>query len=41
VNPQAWLEQLPQMHEHYGKFGAKLPRELKAQLAELERRVRA
>ncbi len=41
VDPEAWLEQLPQMHEHYGKFGDKLPDELKAQLAELERRLRA
>ncbi len=41
VDPEAWLEQLPQIHEHYGKFGDKLPNELKAQLAELERRLRA
>jgi phosphoenolpyruvate carboxykinase (GTP) len=41
VDPEAWLEQLPQMHEHYGKFGDKLPDELKSQLAELERRLRA
>ena len=41
VDPEAWLEQLPQIHEHYGKFGDKLPDELKAQLAELERRLRA
>jgi phosphoenolpyruvate carboxykinase (GTP) len=41
VDPEAWLEQLPQMHEHYGKFGDKLPQELKGQLAELERRLRA
>jgi phosphoenolpyruvate carboxykinase (GTP) len=41
VDPEAWLEQLPQMREHYGKFGEKLPNELKAQLAELERRLRA
>jgi phosphoenolpyruvate carboxykinase (GTP) len=41
VDPEAWLEQLPQMHEHYGKFGDKLPQELKGQLAELEWRLRA
>jgi phosphoenolpyruvate carboxykinase (GTP) len=41
VDPEAWLEQLPQMHEHYGKFGQRLPDELKAQLAELEQRLGA
>jgi phosphoenolpyruvate carboxykinase (GTP) len=41
VDPEAWLEQLPQMHEHYGKFGQRLPDELKAQLADLERRLGA
>jgi phosphoenolpyruvate carboxykinase (GTP) len=39
VDPAAWTEQLPQMHEHYGKFGDKLPDELRAQLEQLERRV--
>ena len=41
VDPEAWLEQLPQMHEHFGKFGHRLPDELKAQLADLERRLGA
>jgi phosphoenolpyruvate carboxykinase (GTP) len=41
VDPECWIEQLPQMHEHYGKFGEKLPDELKAQLQALERRLRA
>ncbi len=41
VDPEAWNEQLPQMHEHYGKFGDKLPDELRAQLEGLERRLRA
>src|ERR1700733_3963790 len=41
VDHGAWIEQLPQMHEHYGKFGDKLPGELKEQLAELERRLGA
>ncbi len=41
VDPEAWLEQLPQMHEHFGKFGQRLPDELKAQLADLERRLGA
>ena len=39
VDHDAWLEQLPQMHEHYGKFGNRLPKELKAQLGGLERRL--
>jgi phosphoenolpyruvate carboxykinase (GTP) len=39
VDPGAWIEQLPQMHEHYGKFGDKLPAELRAQLEQLERRL--
>ena len=41
VDPEAWIEQLPQMHEHYGKFGDRLPKELRAQLEELEQRLRA
>ncbi len=41
VDPKCWIEQLPQMHEHYGKFGHKLPDELREQLHELERRLRA
>ncbi|HYB30476.1 MAG TPA: phosphoenolpyruvate carboxykinase (GTP) [Solirubrobacteraceae bacterium] len=41
VDHDAWMHQLPQMHEHYGKFGHALPRELKAQLTELERRLGA
>jgi phosphoenolpyruvate carboxykinase (GTP) len=41
VDHDAWIEQLPQMHEHYGKFGDKLPKELRGQLAELERRLGA
>jgi phosphoenolpyruvate carboxykinase (GTP) len=41
VDHEAWQEQLPQMHEHYGKFGDRLPDELKAQLTELESRLGA
>ncbi len=41
VDTACWIEQLPQMHEHYGKFGDKLPDELRAQLDELERRLGA
>jgi phosphoenolpyruvate carboxykinase (GTP) len=39
VNHDLWIEQLPQMHEHYGRFGEKLPEELRAQLEELKRRL--
>ncbi len=39
VDPEAWTEQLPQMHEHYGKFGDRLPSELREQLEQLERRL--
>ena len=39
VDHAGWIEQLPQMHEHYAKFGDKLPDELRAQLRELERRL--
>jgi len=41
VDPECWIEQLPQMHEHYGKFGDRLPEELRAQLSELERRLKS
>jgi phosphoenolpyruvate carboxykinase (GTP) len=36
VDPEDWKHQLPQMHEHYAKFGGRLPEELKAQLEALE-----
>jgi phosphoenolpyruvate carboxykinase (GTP) len=36
VDPEDWKHQLPQMHEHYAKFGKRLPAELKKQLDELE-----
>ncbi len=39
VDHDAWIEQLPQMHEHYGKFGDRLPEELRGQLEALERRL--
>jgi phosphoenolpyruvate carboxykinase (GTP) len=37
VDPQCWLDQLPQIHEHYARFGQRLPQELRDQLEELER----
>jgi phosphoenolpyruvate carboxykinase (GTP) len=36
VDPDCWREQLPQMHEHFAKFGDRLPEELKGQLKALE-----
>jgi phosphoenolpyruvate carboxykinase (GTP) len=39
VDPEEWKQQLPQMHEHYARFGDHLPEELRAQLEELERRL--
>jgi phosphoenolpyruvate carboxykinase (GTP) len=41
VDHDAWIEQLPQMHEHYGRFGDRLPDELRGQLQDLERRLGA
>jgi phosphoenolpyruvate carboxykinase (GTP) len=41
VDRESWIEQLPQLHEHYGKFGDKLPRELREQLDALERRLKS
>jgi phosphoenolpyruvate carboxykinase (GTP) len=39
VNPEEWKLQLPQMREHYARFGDRLPTEMRAQLEELERRL--
>jgi phosphoenolpyruvate carboxykinase (GTP) len=39
VDPEEWKQQLPQMQEHYARFGDRLPREMRAQLEELERRL--
>ncbi len=39
VDVEGWKEQLPQMRQHYAKFGDNLPAELRAQLAELEKRL--
>ena len=36
VDPEDWKHQLPQMREHYAKFGDRLPQELKRQLDALE-----
>jgi phosphoenolpyruvate carboxykinase (GTP) len=39
VDVEEWRAQLPQIHEHYAKFGDALPSELRAQLGELEQRL--
>jgi phosphoenolpyruvate carboxykinase (GTP) len=39
VDPDEWRAQLPQVHEHYAKFGDSLPAELRSQLEALERRL--
>jgi phosphoenolpyruvate carboxykinase (GTP) len=41
VDPEEWRKQLPQVHEHYARFGGGLPEELRAQLAALEGRLSA
>jgi phosphoenolpyruvate carboxykinase (GTP) len=39
VDPALWRAQLPQVHEHFARFGDDLPQELRAQLKALERRL--
>jgi phosphoenolpyruvate carboxykinase (GTP) len=39
VDPEAWKQQLSQVHEHFERFGDKLPAELTAQLNALEERL--
>jgi phosphoenolpyruvate carboxykinase (GTP) len=39
VDVDGWNQQLAQMHEHYAKFGDKLPQELHDELATLERHL--
>ena len=41
VDPEAWKQQLPQMHEHYARFGDRLPAEMRRQLEALEQRLDA
>jgi len=38
-DPEAWAAQLPQMREHFAKFGDRLPEALRGQLARLEASV--
>jgi phosphoenolpyruvate carboxykinase (GTP) len=39
VDAEAWLAELPNMHQHYERFGAKLPAGLRSELGELEKRL--
>ena len=39
VDPELWRQQLPQMREHYARFGDRLPAELRAQMQALEERL--
>ncbi len=41
VDADGWNQQIAQIHEHYAKFGDKLPAELSSQLAGLEQRLAA
>ena len=41
VEPDEWAEQLPQMQEHYARFGDALPSELREELEALEARLKA
>jgi phosphoenolpyruvate carboxykinase (GTP) len=39
VDTAAWMEQLPQFHEHYDQFGDRLPAALRSQLEALEAKL--
>jgi phosphoenolpyruvate carboxykinase (GTP) len=41
VDTDGWRGQLPQMHEHFARFGDRLPSELRTQFEELEGRLGA
>ena len=41
VDPAEWQKQLPQVKEHYAKFGKSLPDALRSQLQALEQRLGA
>ncbi len=41
VDPEEWQGQLPQVHEHFARFGDRLPAALREQLAALESRLRS
>jgi len=39
VDPEAWKAQIPQVREHFARFGDDLPAELRDQLDTLEKRL--
>jgi phosphoenolpyruvate carboxykinase (GTP) len=39
VDPGEWRKQLPQLHDHFARFGDRLPPELRSQLEALEERL--
>jgi len=39
VDVEGWLAELPQIKEHYARFGARLPQGLRDELAALESRL--
>ena len=41
IDTDGWAAQLPQTHEHYAKFGDRLPSELREQLSALEQRLQS
>jgi phosphoenolpyruvate carboxykinase (GTP) len=41
VDPELWHAQLPQVREHFARFGDRLPKELRAQFEQLEKRLEA
>jgi phosphoenolpyruvate carboxykinase (GTP) len=41
VEPAEWRAELPQIEEHFARFGEHLPQQLRDQLADLERRLSA
>ncbi len=41
VDTEQWKAEIPTIHEHYGKFGARLPSWLRAELTALEKRLAA
>jgi phosphoenolpyruvate carboxykinase (GTP) len=41
VDPELWLAQLPQVREHFARFGDRLPEALREQLEALEERLEA
>jgi phosphoenolpyruvate carboxykinase (GTP) len=40
VDVEGWLAEIPQVREHYARFGDRLPAELARELDELERALR-